>query len=376
MRVLFTAVPLFGHVLPLLPLARAHRRRGDDVAFVGPPSIAGILAGEDVETPVAGIEASEMFGEVVSRTGVDPLASPIDVETAAEMFAGVRIDLAHDATLAAARQWRPDLIVGDSCDYVGPLVAAALGVPHGQVTLGQQVRPEQLAALRPRSDARHAERGLTPRQPVFVADICPPALQVDRWLKPERWLPLRPEAHHAPGAAAPAPASRGARPRALLTFGTLFGDPAVLGPLVGEVAALDVDLHVTLGPVATADDFDVDRERVTLEPFRPMADLLAGTDVVICHAGAGTTYAAIAAGIPLVVLPQSADQFAVADRAAASGAALRLLPDEATPDRIRAAIDTVLTDPAYAGRAAEVATQIAAMPTATEVAESIAMTLD
>ncbi|QUQ64961.1 glycosyltransferase [Kutzneria sp. CA-103260] len=376
MRVLFTSVPIFGHLYPMLPLARALRRRGDDVAFVGPPSVGGILAGEDVETLTAGIETPELIAEMSRRTGIDPLAGPIDVESEAEAFAAVRIDLSYDDTLAAARQWRPDVIIGDSYDYLGPIVAATLDVPHGHVTLGQQVRPEQLAALEPRSAARHTERDLTPRRPLFVADICPPDLQVDQWLKPEGWLPMRPETHRAADAPVPAPVIRGDRSRVLLTFGTLFGDPRVLGPVVNEVAALDIDLHVTLGPMAKAEDFDVDRERVTLEPFRPMADLINGTDVVVCHSGAGTTYAALAAGIPLVLMPQGADQFAVADRAAATGAALRLLPEEATPDRIRAAVTTVLSDPGYADRAGKVAAQIAAMPAATEVAESIAMLLD
>ena len=378
MRVLFTSVQVFGHLYPMLPLARALRERGDDVAFVGPPSLGQMLAGEDVEILAAGLEVPDMLGELVNRTGRDPFAGPISVEDEAEMFAGVRIDLSYDDTLAVARQWRPDLIIGDRYDYLGPLVAAALDLPFGTVTVGQEIKPEQDVALRAVITPRFQERSLTPRRPIFVADICPSALQVDDWQKPEGWLPIRPEAHRVPGGPALSASTRveGARPRVLLTFGTLFGDPQILAPLVNQVAALDVDLRVTIGPMANADDFDVDRDRVRLEPFRPMSELLSDIDIVVCHAGAGTTYATLSAGIPLVVLPQNADQFAVAARAVAAGAALRLLPEESTPDRIREAVTTVLAEPGYRDSAVKVAAQIADMPAAADVAESIAMILN
>jgi len=377
MRVLFSSFAVPGHLIPMLPLVRALRAAGDEVAFVGPPSIGHVLGGEDVQILVAGPEVMpDMLEEIIRRTGVDPRDGAIDVETEAEVFAGVRVDMSYDDVLAAARQWRPDLVVGDSYDYLGPLVAAALDVPFGTVTLGQDPRPEQLAALGARIAPRREERGLPQRRAAFVVDICPPALQADGWQKPEGWLPIRPEAYHAPGAAAPAdPAAKAARPKVLLTFGTIFGDPRVVSPLVNAIAELDVDLHVTTGPVAQPEDFDVDRDRVRFEPFRPLADLLRDVDVVVCHAGAGTTYGALSAGIPLVVLPQGADQFAVADRAVAAGAALRLLPEETTPERLRQAVTSVLTDSTCRDNAAKVAAQIADMPTAAEVAESIAMLL-
>lgn len=297
-----------------------------------------------------------------------------DTDTEAELFVGVRPDLSFDDALPLVREWRPDLIVGDSYDYLGPLLAARLDVPFGTVTLGPEFRPDQTVALQSKVDLR-AERGLGLRKPVFVADICPPVMQVDHWQRPEHWLPLRPESHRAPNGPEPKSSSPvdGERPRVLITFGTLFGSPKVLNPLINEVAALDADLRVTLGPAATPEEFDVDRERVQFEPFRPMAELLSDCDVVVCHGGAGTTLGALSLGIPLVVLPYAADQFAVADRVVVSGAGLRLLPEEAAVEsRIRQAVTELLTDSAFRDRAAKVAAQIAGMPTAAEVVESIA----
>jgi len=377
MRVLFTVVPAVGHLYPTLPLARAFRDRGDAVAYAGPPSFRQIMADEDVETLTAGCEVLALGAELARRVDLSHEAGEMPPGTEAELFAGVRIDMAFDDTLAAARRWRPDLIIGDSCDHLGPMIAVALGVPHGSVTVGQQFEPERLEAHRARAASQYQRHGLPQRAPAFVADICPPMMQLDEWQKPEGWLPMRPEAHHAPGTPAPTPSqtdrSEPERPRVLLTFGTLYGGPEVLSPLIEEIVALDVDLRVTVGISAVAEDFDVDRSRVTFEPFTPISELLSGVDAVVCHAGAGTTYAALSAGIPLVLLPQGADQFSVADRAVAAGAAMRLLPQETTPDRLRQAIATVLAESRYREAAAEVAGDIAAMPPAAAVAESIAM---
>ncbi|SES14977.1 UDP:flavonoid glycosyltransferase YjiC, YdhE family [Lentzea xinjiangensis] len=376
MRVLFTTVPAVGHLYPTLPLARALRGRDDVVAYAGPPSLGQLMTGEDVEVLTAGCDIPELAAELARRVDLPSAPGEMPPATEAELFAGVRVDLAFDDTLAAARRWRPDLVVGDTCDYVGPMVAAALGVPYGNVTLGQQFEPARREAHRARAASQYRQRGLSQRAPAFSADICPPALQSDDWQQPERWLPMRPEAHRVPGApVVPATTGRSTpeRPRVLLTFGTLYGAVEVLSPLIEEIVALDVDLHVTLGLAATAEDFGVDRNRVTFEPFAPIAELLSGVDLVVSHAGAGTTYAALAAGIPLVLLPQGADQFSVADRAVTAGAALRLLPGEATPAGVRRLITAALTEPRYRAAAAEVAHQIADMPPATSVAESIAL---
>jgi UDP:flavonoid glycosyltransferase YjiC (YdhE family) len=251
-----------------------------------------------------------------------------------------------------------------------------LDVPFGTVTLGPFL-PEQSAALRSRAELQYQERLLAPQRPLFVADICPPLLQTDQWEKPESWLSLQPEAYHAPGSPAVTTIDhhKGERPQVLLTFGTLFGAPKVLSPLINELGVLNVDLRVTLGPTASPDAFDIDHDLVRFEPFRPLAELLSGVDVVVSHAGAGTTIGSLAAGIPLVLLPQGADQFTVAERTAASGAALRLLPDEVTPGRLREAVTAVVTWPEFRGSAVKVAAQIADMPTAADAADKITMLL-
>jgi UDP:flavonoid glycosyltransferase YjiC (YdhE family) len=79
---------------------------------------------------------------------------------------------------------------------------------------------------------------------------------------------------------------------------------------------------------------------------------------IVTQCGLGTVMKALAHGVPLVCIPLVGDQADNAARLEALGAGVRLSPD-AEPARIRAAIEQVLTDPAYRRGARRVASAIA-----------------
>ena len=72
--------------------------------------------------------------------------------------------------------------------------------------------------------------------------------------------------------------------------------------------------------------------------------------------------AALAAGVPMVMLPVAADQPENAERCVAAGAAVALPPDARDADDVRAAAAVVLADPSLATAAAGLRDEIAAMP--------------
>jgi UDP:flavonoid glycosyltransferase YjiC (YdhE family) len=375
MRVLCTGVPAHGHLFPLLPLARAFRRRGDAVAFLVPEALAPVFAAEDVEVLAAGPDAPTILAEVARRTGVDLLTTPTP-EAEIEAFAGVRVDLAAEQSLAVAREWRPDLVVHEPYDFLGPLVAAALAVPAAVVTFGADVSAEFVRPAVATVASRYAARGLAWRPADHVLDTCPAALQWDDWQRPAGWLPMRPLAHRAPDGVLPnRPRPLSGSPGILVTFGTVFTDPVLLSPILRALSAMGAGLRVTLGFTAAATDFDVDHSAVVFEEFLPLDELLRGVDAVVTHGGAGTTMGTLAAGLPLVVTPQGADQSVHAGRAVAAGAAVVLAPDEVTPQSVTEAVRTVLTRPSYRANARRVADQIAALPSPDDVAATLASTL-
>ena len=104
-----------------------------------------------------------------------------------------------------------------------------------------------------------------------------------------------------------------------------------------------------------------------LEPFPPGAlvaehlpqvALLERTDVLVTHGGNNSVTEACAAGVPMIVLPMSTDQFAGAAAIERAGAGIVLDPNDLTADSLCRAVAAV-TGGHAAGRAAAIARSIA-----------------
>jgi UDP:flavonoid glycosyltransferase YjiC (YdhE family) len=366
MKIIMSSTPQHGHLLPLLPLARAFRDRGNEVAVLTSGGMRSVIQSEGFRLLPVGPLPDAMLAEVRARTGLDPAGNPTP-ESVAEFFAGVRVELTAEEALAAAREFRPDLVVRELCDYIGPLVAADRNVPMATLAYGPARPRAFITALDATAKSRYAAWGLSAQPSTWHLDTCPPSLQADGWERPEGWQLLRPEPHHSAGTAAAA-LELSARRRVLVTFGTFFNAPEVVSPLLRQLSALDADIVATLGLRTDPRQFDVDHSRVTFVPFTPLANLLQGVDAVLTHGGAGTTLAALSKGIPLVVTPQGADQFVQAERVAAVGAGIALQPGAATPEAVTAAVRTAMSELSYREAAAAVAKDIASMPEPSRVA--------
>jgi UDP:flavonoid glycosyltransferase YjiC (YdhE family) len=66
--------------------------------------------------------------------------------------------------------------------------------------------------------------------------------------------------------------------------------------------------------------------------------------------------AALRAGVPLVVVPNEWDRPENAQRVVEAGAGLRIAPDKCTPERLRAAVNRVLSEPSFRKNAQRLAT--------------------
>ncbi|MER6437557.1 glycosyltransferase [Streptomyces sp. NPDC001185] len=372
MRVLFFSNPLVAHLLPQFPLARALRGQGHTVAFSTAEVMAPWLAPEDFELLLSGPSAEEVTGEVARRTGADILFSPTS-QLVGEYFAGARVDLSLDEALAAARYWEPDLILHEHLDFVGPLVAALLKLPSAAVATDPALEPDITEALTTAARARCLERGLELPSRVpsgrWLLDLCPPSLQRRGVLPPRERIALRPEPHEGP--AGPPRARRapvGDRPRVLVGLPHAAGATAGLGPILRSLGTLDVDLVAT-SPGDPGEGPGLETGRVELLPFTPAAELLENVSAVVHHGGSGSTFAAAARGIPAVVVPGSEAQQRQAEPLAAAGAGLVLPPGRQDPASVTTAVGRLLADPGFTVAAHRVRDEIAAMPSAVQVAE-------
>ena len=359
MRILLSGVPAFGHLLPLAPLARAAIDAGHDVALLTSRGITEAIAADFPGVLVlgAGPMPDEVFAEVGRRTGNPDAAANPTPEAVAEFFAGARVDLGAEEGLASARSWRPDLVLAEATDFIGPLVAAALDVPWSVVAMGPAVPPEFTAPMAALAASRYAERGLVPTAPRHYLDPVPTALQSPGFEPPVGHLPVRPEAAHrvVPGWAPPVFEDEG-KARVLISLGTVFSRPQLIEEIVAgiDLASVNVVANVPSGPLPA------NRPGVRFVPFASMRALLEGVDVAVIAGGSGTVLAATSAGVPLVVFPQGADQFLNAQRVVEAGSGVAI---EAV-DQIPKALSTVLAEPAYTRAAQGLATQVTAMPDA------------
>ncbi|MFJ7495143.1 glycosyltransferase [Streptomyces sp. NPDC097727] len=373
MRILFSSTPQHGHLLPQLPLARAFRERGDEVAVLTSAGFGPLLEAEGLTLLAAGPEIPVLLAEAARLAGVDDPTAP-DPAVAAELFAGARIDLTADEAVAAAREFRPDLIVAEATDYVGPLVAATLDVPYARLAFGPLIPAQFTDVFDAVAERRYKERGLTVPAAAWYLDPCPALLRAPDWTPPQGRLPLRPEAHRGAETrrrtAGATPAGDGVRPRVLLSFGTHFATPAALRPVIDALAG-HADLVVTLGLTGIAADYGDGLDHVEFIAFTPLAELLDGIDVVVTHGGAGTTMGTLSRGVPMVVVPQGADQFLQAGAVAGSRTGVAVMPP-AGAQAVAEAVAEVLGSAEYRDNACRAARQIEAMPSPGEVADQLA----
>lgn len=132
-------------------------------------------------------------------------------------------------------------------------------------------------------------------------------------------------------------------PWVLLSLSTTSqpGQRETLQAILDRVATLPVRVLVTLGGSTTADQLDPP-SNCTVSGFVPHELVLPHMSAVVTHAGMSTITMALAAGIPMVCIPQGRDQGGNAERVAAVGAGLI-----AEPAAVAAAIRTVLADPRH-----------------------------
>lgn len=372
MRILFSAVPAYGHILPLAPLMQAAADAGHDVALAtgaGTEPIAERELPTRVELLAVGSTVEEFLGEAARQGDGDPLRpTPRMVGLS---FGHVRFDLDAERATAAARTWAPDVVIAETFDSVGPMLAAVLGVPWFQVGLGPAL-PEVLSSeIEGSAGSWFEQAGLAPRAPSSYIDSTPEAFQEPGWVSPAPVQRVRAQAHRRPDSPAADVTTRrergaGDRPRVLVTFGTVFGDLDTLAAVVGAVAQADVDVVATLG-VALPDAPAGAPTDVAWVPFAPLDELLDDVDLVVAAGGSGTVLGAMSRGVPLVLLPQGADQPLVAARAAAAGVAVVL--DDVQD--VTAAVARAVADSDLHERAAAIAREIAAMPSPAEVLQDL-----
>ena len=153
-----------------------------------------------------------------------------------------------------------------------------------------------------------------------------------------------------------------------LTLGTVFHEtPGVLAAAIEGLRGLRIRLVVTTGPGVVPATFGPQPPNVRIVEYVPDGLFLERCDVVVSHAGAGIMFGALANGLPQLLLPQGADQFANADVCRDAGVALVLAPDEVTAGAAALAVRRLLVSPSFWVNVPRIRRELAAMPAPADV---------
>jgi UDP:flavonoid glycosyltransferase YjiC (YdhE family) len=369
-RVLFSSTFGVGHVLPMIPLARAFRDAGHDVLWATSAQATGLVADAGLDTAPAGLSGPELargMGPLQAR--VAEVAPP---ERAAFMYPRMFGELLTPPMAAdllpLAREWAPDLLIHEHGELASPLVGAVLGTPSVTHSFGGAIPAPIVAAAADLLAPLWSAHGLEPAPYAgcFTSsylDICPPSVQSVAMDHIPAVQPLRPVAE----VSQPAPGEE--PPLVYLTLGTVQNRAPILPVVAAAIAALPVRLLVSVGPDGDPAALGVLPDNVQVETWVDQSEVLARCSVVVSHAGSGTFLGALAAGRPQLCLPLAADQFRNSEGGARSGAALVLTPAEVTSASVTDAVTRLLAEDAFVHRARVVSQELAAMPTAAEVVD-------
>jgi UDP:flavonoid glycosyltransferase YjiC (YdhE family) len=155
-----------------------------------------------------------------------------------------------------------------------------------------------------------------------------------------------------------------------LTLGTIFNrTDGIMQRLIDGAGLVDADALVTVGENGRVPESAPDN--VQIETYVPQESLYPNLSAIVCHAGFGTVFGAIAHGLPVGCVPIAADQRTNAGLISAAGAGVNLAtavpdgglfpalgPGEPDPALVAATIERLLHDVSLRERANELRAEL------------------
>ncbi|QYN34113.1 hypothetical protein K1T35_37650 [Pseudonocardia sp. DSM 110487] len=354
----FLNIGMHGHVNPTLPVAAELVRRGHSVTYHTSPAFRA-----EIEATGATV--------YLYPGGDQPLPDPPMPLTLLEDLASTAVRVLP-TVLTDLRRVGPDLIVHDNACLWGAVAARELGVPAASSfttfaynrhvpspTRGSwgllaeaTTRPRNvLGYLRSRWDLnrRFDARGLplldlgnirAPLNLVYTSRAFQPAVeyldQSFRFVGPS--IGARP--------ADPSfPADQLQDPVLYASLGTVFNaDPQLLRGLASALAPLGGTVIVSTGQTDPA-ALGALPANVLARRSVPQPDVLARAALFVTHGGMNSVNEATYAGVPMLVIPQGADQPLVARRVVELGAGLSIPTRDAAVEPVSALARRLLDDP-------------------------------
>ncbi|MCH4565862.1 macrolide family glycosyltransferase [Bacillus sp. ES1-5] len=133
-----------------------------------------------------------------------------------------------------------------------------------------------------------------------------------------------------------------------ISLGTVFNEALDFYKLC--IKAFENSEHtivMSIGSKTKISDLGNIPKNFIVKNYVPQTKLLAYTKLFITHGGMNSTHEGLYNGIPLIVIPQSADQPVIAKQVENLGAGVKLHMKELTEEQLRESVEIVLNNPSF-----------------------------
>jgi hypothetical protein len=365
----------------LVPFAQALQVSGHEVRVAAPASFGEAVGFADLHLEPFDDASLDSLGGVFARLpGLSMLeANRVVVR---DLFAGLDARAALPGLRALVDRWSPEVVLREPGEFASYVVAEEHGIPHVQVSAGlDRLFDTFFEAVEGAWDQLGAPNGpaglsTAPRWTLLPGSFDSPSQVASGG--PQRF---RQGAESAKTPALPDWWGASGLPLIYVTFGSVAASigvfPQMYAATLEALADTPARVLITLGRGADPEDLGPLPGNTHAEQWWPQEEVMPHAALVVSHGGAGTTLAALAAGVPQVIVPLFAfDQFATALRVSevGVGAAVPGRSDllETAPsmtvgspalfEELRQTVTIALNDEALRQRAAAVAVEVAALP--------------
>jgi len=369
----------------MVPVAHALQQAGHKVAFACANSFRSRIEGVGFRWFPAGLdwlesEAAQTFPDLENLSAEQQSSYWLT-----EVFASVAARQIIPDLLTICNTWKPDVIVRGEFEFGGCIAAECLEIPHATISLGIFLPVHILKPLigKQVNDLRTAyDLPLDPDLQMLYRYLylafSPLCYQFPNMPLPSAFHSLRQDRFDRSGDEG-LPSwvnSLPKRPTVHVTLGTIFNRATdIYQTIVEALRDEPINLILTVGRDRDPSQFGSQPANVYIKRYIPHSLLLDYCDVVITHGGACTTLSALSKGLPLLLIPLSADQPFHAMRCASLGVALVIkqhgqfdayLYDryygELSAEAIRNAVRELLQNPVYRQRAQRIRQEMTSLP--------------
>ncbi len=366
-KIVFFNIPAHGHTNPTLGVVRELTARGHQVWYWSYELMRQKIEAAGAHfVPCDGYDAQlKLTPREAARIGKDlALSTRVLVDTTLSL---------DEAVCREMERLQPDCIVADSMAVWGKAVASKLNIPFVSSTTtfafnqhsakimrhsaGELLRMI-LAMPRVNRDITRLQRAGYPVKSVLdilqnddathTIVYTSPEFQPDSDTFSDKYAFVGPSIRPAE-----AEIEKTAEKLLYISMGTVNNDMLPLyRRCITALRETPWQVILSVGSAVSPDSFGPLPENVSVYSSVDQIAVLQQADVFLTHCGMNSVSEALWFGVPLVMLPQTAEQSGVAERVVQLGAGVRL--EKSDPASILASVERVLRHPSYAGNASAI----------------------